>query len=208
MSHSKNPTPIREPWSGDPPQAAAARRRLLDATGRCIARDGLPATSIAAIAAEAGVSRQTVYRYFGGRDDLARHAILAGAEDLRSRIQAAIRPLEDPADMIVEALVMGLHEIRTDPILRAVWDTAQLDGSIVAGLTQPAGIEWIRTTLSGAVDAVGWGRDEADTRLEFTLRVFLSLFVSPLPERTPDEMRAFLYRHLIPGIGLGERETS
>ncbi len=38
--------------------------------------------------------------------------------------------------------------------------------------------------------------------LELVLRIFLSLAVSPSPERGPEELRAFLYRHLVPGLGL------
>jgi hypothetical protein len=39
--------------------------------------------------------------------------------------------------------------------------------------------------------------------MEFVLRVALSLVISASPERSDDELRAFLYRHLVPGLGLG-----
>lgn len=199
---------IRLAWGGDPPQATAARERLLEAAARCIAREGVPGTTVAAVAAEAGVSRQTVYRYFTGRDELAGRALRAAAEGLRAKLDRSIGALAQPADMIVEALVLGVAEIRRDPVLRAISDSSRLDGSILASITQPVGVAWVRQTLAPAVDAAGWSDAEAEPRLELVLRIFLSLIVSPSPERTPDALRAFLYRHLVPGLGLREGEES
>jgi AcrR family transcriptional regulator len=198
----------RRAWDGDPPLPAAARRRLLEAAARCITRYGLAATSVAAIAAEAGVSRQTVYRYFTGRDEIASGAILAAAEGLRERVRSQIRTLADPADMIVEALVLGLAAVRDDPVLRAIWDSAPLDGFIAREFTGATGIAWTRETLAAAIEAAGWSEAEADAGLELVLRIFLSLIVSPSPERGPEEIRAFLYRHLVPGLGLRATEET
>ena len=60
----------RESWAGDSPLRSAARQRLLEATARCVVRDGLDGTGISAVASEAGVSRPTVYRYFEDRHAL------------------------------------------------------------------------------------------------------------------------------------------
>ena len=47
-----------------------ARRRILDAAGRCIVRRGNTQFRMGEVSDEAGVSRSTVYRYFPGRDDV------------------------------------------------------------------------------------------------------------------------------------------
>lgn len=196
----------RAAWGGDPPQADAARRRLLEAAARCIAREGTAGASVAAVAAEAGVSRQTVYRYFTSRDQLTGRVLRTAAEDLRAKLDRSIAALADPADMIVEALVLGLDEVRNDPVLRAIADSSRLDGALVARIAGPPGIEWVRETLAPAVEAARWSREEADSCLELVLRMFLSLLISPGPERGPEEMRAFLYRHLVPAVGLDATE--
>lgn len=194
---------LRPAWGGNSPQAEAARARLLEATCRCIERDGLGGASIAAIAAEAGVSRQTVYRYFSGRDELAKRAMFATAAALQEKIVNQVALLADPADAIVEALVLALAEIRCHGVLRAIWDRDSPNGTVAGIVTHPTGVAWARRTNARAIELAGWDDDFANTAMEFVLRVALSLLISAPPERNDDELRAFLYRHLVPGLGLG-----
>lgn len=196
----------RPAWDGNPPQGTAARQRLQEAAARCIAREGLAATTMAAVAAEAGVSRQTVYRYFASREALTLGTLRATAEAVRAKIEARIAGLRDPADMVVEAVVLGVDEIRADAVLRAIADPSRLDGSVLARLTGPAGIAWLRETLAAVVAAARWSGDEGDAALELILRIFVSLIVSPWPERDDEQLRAFLYRHLVPGLGLAAEQ--
>jgi AcrR family transcriptional regulator len=205
-SSAQTRSPSRAAWNGNPPQAAAARQRLLEAAARCIGRVGSTATSVAAVAAEAGVSRQTVYRYFASRDELTGRALRAAAEGLRAKLDRSIAALTEPADMIVESVVLGIAEVLSDPVLRAMSDSSRLDGSLLAKITQPVGIAWAREALAPAIEAAGWSEAEADARLELILRMFLSLIVSPSPARASEEMRAFLHRHLVPGLGLDVTE--
>jgi AcrR family transcriptional regulator len=53
-------------------QAAETRRQILDASRRLFERDGYAATSVAAIASEAGVSLKTVYLAFGTKSGVLR----------------------------------------------------------------------------------------------------------------------------------------
>jgi AcrR family transcriptional regulator len=62
-----------------------ARRRLLEATSRCIVRRGNAQIRMAEVADEAGVARSTVYRYFRTRDDLILDLLL-------SRMDSALCP--------------------------------------------------------------------------------------------------------------------
>ena len=207
-THSRSPAqlPTRAAWDGNPPQAEAARARLLEATSRCIARDGLAGTSVGAVAAEAGVSRQTVYRYFAGRDQLALRAIFAEGNALRARMISQLAPLTEPDDIIVESMVMALGEARSNPVLHAIWDSSSRDALVAEIFTHPRGIAWAREAFGRAVEVAGWDDGYANTAMEFILRVGLSLLVSTAPERDDEELRVFLYRHLIPGLGLGASE--
>src|SRR5438093_9035691 len=65
-------------------QAAATRRDILEAAQRLFERQGYAATTIAAIAAEAGVALKTVYVAFESKSGLLHslwHLLLRGDED-------------------------------------------------------------------------------------------------------------------------------
>lgn len=192
----------RAPWAGNPPHPDAARERLLDAATRCIAREGLAGTSIASVAAEAGVSRPTVYRYFDDRDTLVRETLKLASDRLRGSVVERISELPTAADMIVEAIVLAVHEIPADDVLHAIWNSAALDVSIVESFTDQPAIDWVRACLAPAIDAAGWSREDTDEAVEMVLRMVLSILVTPSPRRSPAEMRAFLRRRLLPGLGL------
>ncbi|MEA2176884.1 MAG: hypothetical protein QOG77_181 [Solirubrobacteraceae bacterium] len=67
-------------------QAGATRRAILDAAQRLFERDGYAASTMAAIAAEAGVSAKTVYLAFESKSGVLRalwHLVLRGDQDER-----------------------------------------------------------------------------------------------------------------------------
>jgi AcrR family transcriptional regulator len=66
----------------------AMRARLLEATGITLARFGPRKLHLTDIAAEAGVSRPTLYRYFSSKDELLRE--LADDEKQRFRSELAL----------------------------------------------------------------------------------------------------------------------
>jgi AcrR family transcriptional regulator len=75
------------------------RRETIErAARRVIARRGLRAASMQAIAAEAGVAKGTLYLYFRDRDDLLEHASGRIFDDLLARAKAVLtepRPLRE-----------------------------------------------------------------------------------------------------------------
>lgn len=192
----------RAPWAGNPPQADAARQRLLDAAARLIARDGLAAATVASVAAEAGVSRPTVYRYFDDRDALVNATLRVAADRLRTTVVERISELPTAADMVVEAIVLAVHEIPADDVLHAIWNSAAVDASVVAGFTEPTAIAWVRDCLAPVIDAAGWSERDAAEAVELVLRMVLSILITPAPHRSPSELRDFLRRRFIPGLGL------
>lgn len=103
---------------------AARNLELLLTTGaRMLAED--PATSIAAIAAEAGVDRRTVYRRFAGREELLTAVYQARLDAIEAAIEAA-RLREAPVPVALHRYVEGIvgvnrtwptevSRMRTDP---------------------------------------------------------------------------------------------
>jgi AcrR family transcriptional regulator len=87
---------------------AATEEALLDAAERVVARDGFAALNVRAIAAEAGVDRKLVYRYFGDADGvLAR----LGAREERWGGKRASAPI---ATTYADAMVALLRDYARD----------------------------------------------------------------------------------------------
>ena len=88
--------------SGDLGHDDDVSTRILDAAARCFYRDGIWATGVDALAAEANVSKRTLYNHFGSKDGVIA-AYLRQREDYW---QAKLESLwaetgDDPADLIV-----------------------------------------------------------------------------------------------------------
>lgn len=94
---------------------------ILAAARRCYLADGISATGMKEVADEAGMARSTVYRYFPGRDDLLVASIKEEMEQARTSILKDLASYRDPADQIVEGLILALQEIPRRPLLRAVF---------------------------------------------------------------------------------------
>ncbi len=92
-------------------KSADQRERLLDAAIACFVRQGISATSLRAIASEAGVTPALLHYYFGDKaqlvDALVEERMLAGFATLRERVLAAG---DDVADTVA-AFVCGVTEV-------------------------------------------------------------------------------------------------
>lgn len=105
------------------PDRSARRAALLDAADRVVRRDG-PATSMAAVAAEAGISKPILYRHFGGKAGLT----AALAERHTDRLQAILR----------EALAAGgSRESRVERTISAYLEAIEADPQTYRFLMRP-----------------------------------------------------------------------
>jgi AcrR family transcriptional regulator len=123
-------------------QAAQTRLDILTAAGRLFRAHGYAGTSMPAIAAEAGVVVETIYRAFGSKAGLFRavvEALLAGGT-ARAGIPVAERPairaiIEEPDPRRQVALYAatqpGIHR-RSGPILRSLAAAAHTDRELDA----------------------------------------------------------------------------
>jgi AcrR family transcriptional regulator len=108
----------RKAGTGLSADADEARQQILAAAERVIQRYGVPKTTMDDIGKEAGVSRPTVYRYFGDRDALLRALIERRSRMLFERARTFILSHDSFADQIVEGLVYLVDHGRKDPIVR------------------------------------------------------------------------------------------
>lgn len=76
------------------------QQAILEATLRCLGRDGYAATSLQRIAHEADVNKRMVLYYFRDRDELLERAVVMLGDRLLSEVEGAVKGLEDPADIV------------------------------------------------------------------------------------------------------------
>jgi len=84
------------------------REIILQATYACIARWGVKRTSLEDAASEAGVSRATLYRYFGSREQLMNAVV---AWEYRRFFERLIDDVRD-AGSLAEVMELGLQSAR------------------------------------------------------------------------------------------------
>lgn len=83
--------------------ARARQERILDITLQLMERDGYEATTVAAIAAEAGVSPETIYKSFGGKPGLVRALFdkaLEGAGPISAETRSDALRDSDPVTLV------------------------------------------------------------------------------------------------------------
>ena len=102
---------------GKPDQVVA----ILAAARRCYLANGIAATGMKEIAASAELARSTLYRYFSGRDDVLVATIIEEMTELNERISKRLVKYSDPADQVVEGLLVAIKEIPRRPLLHAVF---------------------------------------------------------------------------------------
>lgn len=150
------------------------KEQILAAAVRCLERHGVAKTSVVDIAAELGVTRQTVHRLFETKGDL-----LSAVADLRiaklaTRLQQAFRQFDDLGEALVHGSLLSLEVGSSDPIIAdiqakadhtvdrymfrgsatvqavmvSVWgpliDKAREQGQLRSGLSNDEIVEWIR----------------------------------------------------------------
>jgi AcrR family transcriptional regulator len=94
---------------------------ILAAAKRCYLEQGFEGTGMKEVSASAGVARSTLYRYFPGRDELLVAVIKSEMEALNKQMQKKQAKYHQPADIIVEGLILAIKEIPRRPLLRAIF---------------------------------------------------------------------------------------
>ncbi|ALO96049.1 MULTISPECIES: TetR/AcrR family transcriptional regulator [Streptomyces] len=199
----------------------AARESLLDAAYTALARRPWSAVRMVDVAASAGVSRQTLYNEFGGKDGLARALVrreadgylagveraLAGPAGARDRLTATAEWTATAArdNMLVRAMLTGCWTERLpSPPLTAVPSTSAVPAQRRADGPLPEPRDFVRIVRDRAATALaGPGADPAGTAellrsCELVVRLALSCVAAPPGEGGMAELvRAVLPRHLV-----------
>jgi len=78
---------------------------IIDAAERCFESIGVGKTTMLQVAAEAGVSRTTLYKRFPAIDDVLQAVFVREFDRFEDRLRPKLEPLTDPAVRLVEIVV-------------------------------------------------------------------------------------------------------
>jgi AcrR family transcriptional regulator len=179
------------------------RRRVLDAAAELLTRDGLD-VSMEAIAQQAGVTRMTVYRQLGSRDQVLVAVLLdqgaAVADDLHAIFEGRSVPF---AERVVEAVVLVVETVRASPVLSFFVHgvTPTQIGTLDADDRFLAGVWDLLLPYFEEAEVDGALRAEARPTLDWTLRqILLQLVVEGATTASADGLRDELHRFFVPSI--------
>ena len=183
---------------------SSTRVRIVDATLRCLARQGVAKTTLDDIAREASFSRATVYRTFPG----GKEAILAAVVDTEvARLFSALAVVMGEAADLEDVLVAGMVEAarRLSSHSAIVYLCLHEPGVILPKLTFA---EMDRLLLvAGDFAAPFFARwlepDQASRAAEWAVRIVLSYISEPAPYAdltNVDDTRGLVRTFVLPGI--------
>ncbi|MBE1495312.1 AcrR family transcriptional regulator [Amycolatopsis lexingtonensis] len=193
-------------WRGNPPGTEdEARRRIVEAATACLDRVGPAKTSLSDVAAEAGVTRQTVYRYFPSLKDILRAVGLAGVEEFAARMERHLATFGTATEVAVESVVWAVRTVPGEPHLGLLLQAGEAD-FFTDGVISPLAFSFgTRILRNVPVDWAAAGvATEEDLRglAEILMRLFMSFLQHPTtPPPADDELRALVRRWLGPALG-------
>jgi len=131
------------------------RAQILDAAWRCIHREGVQATTMEEIIAEAGLSASAMYRYFSGKEDIVVSAITTSLRGLSERLVPLIDATDD----------LGVPEL-----------VARI-GSEIRAFSARRGFDLVPIAVHG------WSEAQRNERVRAVLREFYGAFRARLADR-------------------------
>ncbi|MBO0515392.1 TetR/AcrR family transcriptional regulator [Streptomyces beijiangensis] len=122
-------------------RSGATTAQLLDAARELFGRDGYAATSIDAVAAEAGMTKGAAYHHFPGKAGLFRAVFVVQQERMAAALEAAAAAEPDPRAALRAGCLTFLERC-LDPDFRRI---VLLDGPSVLGWETVRAIEYAHT---------------------------------------------------------------
>ncbi len=184
-----------------------AARELLRQTLFGAARDQLEQRpwsqiTMSDIAAAAGVSRQTLYKEFGNRNEFGLAFVIHEGERFLDDVEAAVmRHTDDPRAAVGAALELFLAAAAEDPLIRMLLSDDGTGGMLPFVTTQGMPVvQWATTRLAGVIEQ-GWPRaPKANARLLSEALVRLAISYITAPGDSPEQTATAVSRLLGPFI--------
>ncbi|MHC9044491.1 TetR/AcrR family transcriptional regulator [Microbacterium saperdae] len=135
-----------------------ARARLIDTATRLFYAEGIHSVGVDRVIAEAEVTRATLYKQFGGKENLVLAYLHNEDENLRAMFVAAGASVTDPEgllDAVVEGIAadIRLRHTRGCPFINAAAEYPDAEGAVRRLIDEHR--EWFRGTLQSVAETAG-----------------------------------------------------
>lgn len=194
-------------WGANRPgDTEAARERLVDAAEECLERFGIAKTTVEDVASAASVSRATVYRYFGDRDELILAVLVRDVDRLLDRVKKRFTPEGPLGTQLVDGILYWLGRVQREQKLGVMFAPDATGHTVNIPGAYAALFERARAALQPALDlARRRGELRADIDLdeavEWIMRVVISLLTVDTPmQQNRQSLARFLERFLVPSL--------
>jgi len=178
-----------------------ATGRILDAAEKAFAQLGVSAAGMAEIAAAAGCSRGTLYRYFKSRHELHLAYVNRAARVIVERVREGTARVEDPRERLVAYILGSVREVRGNPGT-AAWFAPGVSG-MAARMSRASEVVGVLAQAIGE-ERQGPGRtgSRGSLRARWIVRVIVSLLADP--GESEAEERALVERYVVPALLLDD----
>jgi AcrR family transcriptional regulator len=180
----------RSDWLVGGDRRTAAAERIYAAATELVARDGMDALDIDALALRVHCSRATIYRCAGGKRQIRDAVMERSAARIVEAVRRAVNGLAG-SKRIVTAIGVALKEIRSDPLGRSTFGTIR-GGQDQTWLTDSPIVARLATDLNGLTD------DDTEA-VQWIVRVVLSLLYWPVAD--PETEQKMIERFISPAFG-------
>ena len=166
------------------------RERILDGAREAIALHGVAKLGMADICASAGMSRGTLYRYFGSREALLLELSRREAERFRDRVLSAAREAPTPERRLAVLLETAMQQVQEHRALQRLLasDPARVLAAIRAQFTAIRG--QLRDILGRDLEAlapVEANVVDPDQLVDWVTRLLVTYYL--IPDEDPQRMQ-------------------
>jgi AcrR family transcriptional regulator len=192
----KRGRPARAAWEReDEPDLAV--ERILQAAEKAFVEVGVSGAGMEVIAATAGCSRGTLYRYFPTRHDLHLAYMKRTALEIQRSLQEAVASIADPRERLVAYILGAVRAVRTNPATAAWFEPG------VAGVTTRMSrsgevVEALTAAFVRAFPEPNRSSTENALRRRWIMRVVVSLLSDPAASAA--EERTLVERYVVPAL--------
>jgi AcrR family transcriptional regulator len=160
----------RDDWLVGGDRRVVAAERIYAIATEQIARHGLAAFDVDALAARAHCSRATIHRHVGGKAAIRDGVLIRAAARIVAHVRRGVEGTSGP-DRVVTAIAVAIEQIRSDPLGQLMISRTTVPEQ--AGLPASLALDELATELTGIAD------DDPDAA-RWIFHVVLSLVYLPV----------------------------